>query len=519
MKTSRFEKTLRQKLESIQPEFQDQDWTKLQSYQQLHAPQTFWQTYGHWIGYATATIATAAMVVLYVNQSNQNDRLIKEMESLKQQVAIEKSTQPSSVSIPTKTDTVYIIQRQEIIRERPMWAELPGTLKTGELVDDNSLVSSPEATPINYPASKPDAKPAADQELASEVAPEITDESTPTRIAQTKKTTPDQTTGKPVGDQKVISPADNSSKDPGVTTQKSEVASNQPTGDDASPPTNNTSLPVQSAAPSNEPIRLTAVAPLSAQKPVFDNQKYQRRLMKRMPQVATTSLEPEKPKQVQSVAKAEKVKKSERLLPDFNLNIPYRVGIGQQWEGRTNAFSVWNEVLLSDHWSIQAGLSWRKLEDQKFFSEATFREEKREDFRKDNAPRLPSNFKIFNIVTATTLTQIPLNLVYRDAISRDFSYFVGAGTNLNIRAKQLTTFDFERPTRDFGQDGKQRNATVPLITNFLVSAGIEKRWNPIILQVDSYLTTRTKAMPFSPDRTSVGLRVKLLYEFGRDRKN
>lgn len=521
MKTSRFEKTLRQKLESIQPEFKDQDWTKMQSYQQLHAPQTFWQTYGHWIGYTAAALTTAVMVVLYVHTSSQNDQLLKELNNLKEQVATQKETPPATA--PAIRDTIYVIQRQEIITQQPFLVEVPGTQTIEELAPNNNPEIATELQPTgvseqqgNTPATVPKGQSSGQ----SEVLPGKTEGEEPlSKVQDGVRNNSREVTSRIGEENRTTSPSVGSARDvvrPNI--EKSNPA-NQPSDGAVTPPIDGSRESAELAAPNQEPVRMVAVSPLSSQPPVFENRTYQRRLLNRMPRVATTGKETEKTRQVTSVAKVEKTQKSERLLPDFNLNLPYRVGLGQQWEGRMNAFSVWNEVLLNEHWAVQTGLSWKKLENQKYFSEINFREIKKQDFRKENAPRLPPNFKIFNIVTATTLTQIPLNLVYRDAISNDFSFFVGTGTNLNLRAKQVTTFDFERPTRDFGQDAKQRYATIPLVNSFQVLAGVEKRWNPIVLQVDSYVTRRIKTMSFLPDRTSVGLRVKLLYEFGRDKKN
>ena len=54
MKTNRFENTIRRKLESIEPDFQEQDWARMQNYMQAHTPPSFLQQYGSWIGYAAA---------------------------------------------------------------------------------------------------------------------------------------------------------------------------------------------------------------------------------------------------------------------------------------------------------------------------------------------------------------------------------------------------------------------------------------------------------------------------------
>ncbi|MPR35583.1 hypothetical protein [Salmonirosea aquatica] len=537
MKTNRFDEILRRKLESIQPDFQDQDWDAWQAFRQ-HATPTFWQTYGHWLGYAVATVTTAVMVVLYVNQSNQNQDLLKEMQALKQQLTTtDKSSQVRSDSaasggvsrgeVPLSSplpDTVYVVECRTVYIERP-----PG-IESTENVED--------------------ARPVADPELRK--TPDVSEK---TGIAKNQRKQADNPTPGaplPATEEAIVHTNPRVSEQDYKTDPKPGAALPTPNGirqsEDLTKPIGKVpskgTLPVGTGLDSEAKPSLTAVKNYDSERldlgeivalptPVYTKPatNVYRRLQGRMPQPARTAApeqrlaQVEKPAQTNqktevpiSIQKVEKVAKDERLLPDFGLGLPYRVGAGQLWEGRTKALGVWNEVLLGKHWSVQGGLTFQKLEDQKFYNDRIFREKTHEDFRKEHAKPFPQSFEIFNITIETTLFQIPLNLNYRGELGHNFAYFAGVGTTLNLRARQELSFDFRLPTNDFGEQSAERTVPFPLINNVNLQAGVEKRWSPIVLQASLLLDNRFKPLPGLDDRTGLGLQMKLLYELGTAKK-
>lgn len=567
MKTNRFEEILRRKLESIQPDFQDQDWDKWQSFNQLHSPPSFWQSYGHWLGYAVATLSTAVMVVLYVNQTTQNDTLMKELNSLKQQVALQ--PQPatpadsatyggteSRQAIPAagKPDTVYIIERRTVYREVPWertFEQAPSQVEEPRL-SQYKQPATPEAEEDQVPESTEElvnnarvAEPNSRNEAAgtlpipSPLANNREKQMT-VRVPDPKKNRPEPTPAIPAVKGTLANPT--------VSQANESVTVPQP-----SP-----AMPQSAQAGISGRIELGELTPLATSREFANSRNYlYRRLQARMPQRAralpstpsvvaqvesgrresTRSTPPADVKATNQKAtrtkmtesrkmqekasadqKTEEITKEERLLPKFGLNLPFRIGAGQQWTGKSKAFSLWNEVLLGSNWSIQTGVNWNILEAQKFMTESKFKVDMREDFRKKHAMLLPPSFQIFNITTQTTVLQVPLGINYRGELGHNFTYLIGASTSINIRAKQVLMFDFERPTKDFGQQSVLQYLPIPLLNNAQFSAGLEKRWSPIVMQVGTFVETRAKTFPFLKDRTQVGLRVKLLYEFGSTKK-
>lgn len=528
MKTNRFEEILRRKLESLNPDFQAQDWDKFQAFQQ-HAAPSFWQTYGQWLGYAVAVVTTGVMVTLYVSQSRQNDVLLREMKKLREQIVAGSGTgwkpvvADSLVTTDWKprgepfvpqphSDTVYIIQPRVIYRDRPVYE------KRAELAESSRRESLNLKENFDRQKSENPEKPVVGniiQENAAQDSPLAANESG-SRFKKSEATRKSDTD---------VPPFDKLQSKSGETLPIDDSPGDASPGD-VSPKATLVPADIQPKDRlTQDRLVLDEIQSLPAPSlPEAVKTEY-RRLINRMPRAvrkqenpvvaksekaSESKAAPSKPASTESV---EKATEDESLLPKFGLNLPFRVGAGQQWEGRTKAFSLWNEVLLGAHWSAQAGLSWQKLEDQKFFDERGFKEKMRKEFRKNHAEKLPPSFDIFNITARTKVIRIPLNLTYRNEISNGFSYFVGAGTNVNLQAKQTLSFDFKRPSRDFGQESKQRNIPFPLINNMNALVGVEKRWSPIVLQVSSFLNTRFKTFPFLDDRTDVGMQVKLLYEF------
>lgn len=527
MKTKRFEEILRRKLESLKPDFQAQDWEKFQAFQQ-HAAPSFWQTYGHWLGYAVAVLTTATVAVLYVNQSRQNDALLREMKELREQIVAWGGTggtapadRPRGGPSVPRSDTVYVIEPRVVYRDRTVYESRAARAELAETANDQS----PSNLGENFDRQKSENP---ERPAASNIIAEKSTENSPLAVTETN-IRPDkaEAAGKSGTDAPLFDSRKSKSGDasPGNALPGDALSKTTPAIIDTKPQDR---LP-QERLP-QERLVLDGIQTLPTPSLPEAGKIEHRRLTNRMPRATRKREVPvvaKSEKAVESKAaplkpaieeSAEKVTKEESLLPKFGLNLPYRVGAGQQWEGRTKAFSVWNEVLLSAHWSVQAGLSWQKLEDQKFFDERIFKEKMKKDFRKDHAEKLPPSFDIFNISTSTKITRIPLNLMYRNEISNGFSYFVGSGTAFNLRARQTLSFDYKRPSRDYGQESKECNIPFPLINNVNALVGVEKRWSPIVLQVSSFLNTRFKTFPFFDDRTDVGLQVKLLYEFKAAKK-
>ena len=109
MKTNKFEDTIRRKLESIEPDFQEKDWDRMQNYMHIQNPPTFWQQHSSWIGYAAAASVSTVMAFMYVSQRNQNNMLTADVKNLQHQIEAIKN----APALSEKQDTVYLIKKND----------------------------------------------------------------------------------------------------------------------------------------------------------------------------------------------------------------------------------------------------------------------------------------------------------------------------------------------------------------------------------------------------------------------
>ncbi len=517
MKTNKFEEILRQKLESLTPDFQEKDWNKFQAFQQ-HATPSFWQSYGHWLGYAVAVATTAVMVLLYVGQSRQNDALLGEMQELRQQIKViadsaamqsdaykqgtpapiepEATTEDNKVvgpSVPLASESLgrgrapasdaSTSQTSESVRTEEQFQEKKAELTKAPISNDIERRLADKPVPTDRETSVP-TKP----DRPTEETPEsLVDLETPTRIDLGK-----------------VAPL------PRVPFSATQNSAFRPLTDRIPQSTYPTLLAATTSGTTTSQKR--EAVPESAVKPQTSRQKTEKRVAKnrRQDEAAATRTAVK----AEPAAEPEKVVSDESLLPKFGLGLPYRVGLSQRWEGRTRAFGIQSEFILGEHWSLRTGLAWLKPPVQRFLSERKFNDDMKEDFRKKNGKRIPLNAEVYGIETRTTVVQVPLGLSFRHDFGQGFAYFVGVGTNLSLSARQDLSFQFRRPNREFGEESFTRKVPVSVFNNLNVSLGLEKRWSPIVLQVSPLLNTRFRTSPFLRTRTNVGLQVNLLYEFG-----
>ncbi|MCE7044187.1 hypothetical protein [Dyadobacter sp. CY312] len=485
MKTDKFENTIRQKLESISPDFQEDNWTKMQNYMQVHNPPTIWQQYGSWLGYAAAASVTSVMVFLYVNQLSQNNDLVADVTKLKSQIELISST-PSVVQ---KVDTIYIVQK-EVTKDQFLHNQSEDFVAT---VQSQTVKAAGHSLNRN-----------------TEHKTLSTDNSA---LAQNNVKT----------NEHVKSPEMNEPQDvaSGISTISKNTSQEQlamhPNNGDAK---GDVSPPAVFAKSLDNFSDLVEISPASIGEGGSRNLQYAlaSRLSPRQAKKVwlASALQTSKEVAVED-KKVEKATKTENIIPQLNIRAPYRFGVGYQYEGNNQVKTVVGEVLVSKKFSVSAGLSWLKIKPMEFFSEKMFKEKNKKDFRKAHPGQVPTAFEVANINVKPTLVQIPLTVAFRNDITSDFSYFVGAGTNVTVKAKENISFDSRFPMygKEFQRQSFERKMDVPLFNSVNINAGIEKTWHPIVIQIEGYLFTYFKPLTPENQRTGPGVKMKLLYQIGK----
>lgn len=549
MKTDKFEKTIRRKLESITPDFHEDDWTKMQNYMNAHTPPTFWQQYSSWLGYAAAATVTTVMAFMYVNQLSQNNHLLSDVKQLQNQIEVIKN----SPAVVQKTDTVYIVQQQaaehqsnEYTQENQReerFAPQQDNVNAQESIAQTAVretgIESNSSNDLVKPESSANGlKPELNQNRKLLSGTEKTDHrnnvkeevtASPENIAQNK-------TGNEIAaaNETEINTGDNS----GISNKAGGRGSNGNTGKGSiygginNVPANN---PAHNSAAFTKTLD-EKFDQIATQTPVQQNnyQTVSRRMQYALAhriapkQVKNVLLAANPPtvKQPESQKNVASTKKAETTIPKLNLKVPYRFGFAQQWEGKNQVRTVVAEVVVSKHFSFSTGLSWLKIKAKDFYSEKNYREKTQKNFREDFKPKAMPFEGIENINIKPSVVQIPLTVAYRNELKNNFTFFVGAGTNFTVKQEQDVAFDCYRDIyiqtspkpyilRNIRREQTTEKMNLNLVNSLNFSAGIEKSWHPVVLQAEGYLYTYFSPLSPQTSRSGPGFKIKLLYQIGK----
>ncbi|WP_159468360.1 hypothetical protein [Dyadobacter sp. 3J3] len=565
MKTDKFEKTIRRKLESITPEFHENDWTKMQNFMQTNTPPTFWQQYSSWFGYAAAAAVSSVMFFLYVNQLSQNNTLLSDVKTLRNQIETIKST-PTVIQ---KTDTVYVVQQQII--EKPSYDTQTSNQDEQRFIPQNENQESLAGTEDNQkiqeenntnPALKPDIKSVNEENvnhslknkndvLAGNTQPETGKTSGKSEINSSEKSS-DDTPGKNFVPKKSNSAlavnnnagttngnnysitkglnnpvAGNTGRSSGSNTGGNFGNGNSVAGNISGGQANSNVSSVKTLDEKfdqlevQSPVGQTNYTALSRKMNYGLAHRISPKQVRNVLLAANSSKTQEEIKSVESTKKIESTKKAETAIPKLNLKVPYRFGIAQQWEGKNQVKTVLGEVLISKNISISTGFSWVKIKPEQFFYEKSYNEKNHSNFKKDHS--LPMAFKVTNLNVQSSLMQIPLNIAFRQNIGEGLAFFAGAGTNITVKSKRNITYDCffnssPRPGSDlyFRQGEKtSEKINLKLINSVNLSAGIEKSFHPIVVQAEGYLYSYFNPVSPQATKTGPGFKIKLLYQIGK----
>jgi hypothetical protein len=213
--------------------------------------------------------------------------------------------------------------------------------------------------------------------------------------------------------------------------------------------------------------------------------------------------------------KSEQVAQAESVIPKLPLKTPYRFGAGYMVEGNGQGKTVLGEVIVKKKFSISAGITWLKIKPAEFFTETIFREKNRRDFKTTHPGEVPLIFDLYNIKIDQSVVQMPLTLAFRNTVKDDWAYYASMGTNIKLSSKETISYDCRGPKNEFFNQTFTKKGDVSPVTSMNFAVGIEKTWHPIVVQAEGYWVNYFN--PITPLRHSSGpgLKVKLLYQIGR----
>lgn len=489
MKTNRFEETIRKKLEGIQPEFADEDWSRFQKYYKANTPGSFWKSYRSKIGYGVAASFIAGLSVACGLLYYQNTEFREEIAELKQIVSRYESLENKK-------------QAEDMKQEASDNAGITGS---GEYRQTGVPVVDEEAGNKTYSRAN-----STRSEFGNTAAANTRDDQPGERTTISGNDPADSASGiegadsgnarfQPAGETIVGSEGASVAK-AGMSPENAanrEVAPVAGTGDRA----DDSRLP--------EPAGLTEI--LRENKPAESPGRKISGFSRILPGKAALS----EKKAGKSPQNAEPLKQK-NILPSFITSRPYRIGLTGSRTKNMYTFGVVNEFLLFPNISVTWGLNRTHYDHLEFFNEKVFAEQTGQNFRKSFGKGAPLSGDIMNITTYSSLTQIPLFAGYRQPLPAGFALTGSVGTHLNIRFRQTLEYDFwDGHKLRKVSDLKYRKLNYPVINNFSPVLGVEKIFDPVVIQAEAYYHFQNKDIPYVDSPGGFGGRLKLLYQFGR----
>jgi len=509
MKPNKFDETIRQKLEGIQPNFREEDWTKFRTYQSAQVSPSFIQRFGRTMLYTAASLVGAVMVFANAYQYRKNEQLDQQLQQLKGQFT-QKVNTPTPVL--SRVDTVYItkyiplqssrinqydatvpsinnVQPKEFKVENIDNEAQKAVLKT---YDDFEKQFSGKTTNRATIRTENEKNGSINRVLSSKEKDEESELTEKQSYLSLQPRNVSQSTKNQHIDSQLKSM---NGEDVARKEETNEILSNKETVSNIELNSLETSL----LEPNQILEELTSITPaeLKVQRYAYAYQSVSSSASEASPAEAKTTPPP----------------------PSISFRgMKFRMGAGINIGDRFTAKSLNTSVLLGKYWSIDVGLSNAQISGPQFYTEDIFRVKTKRDFeawhKSSSAPQLiPS--QVYDIKTSVSLVRIPISLTYRWPVKDGFTLLMSGGTNLNLSANQAFSF-FTRDRNGELVEKKGAFDIKPALSNdIMVAAGIEKQWRYLVFQGEAYTAPYLQKPTYLTENRNIGVRFKITYQFGK----
>lgn len=467
MKTNRFEETIRKKVEGIQPEFADEDWSRFQKYYKANTPGSFWKKYGSKMAYGAAASFVAGLSLACGLLYYQNTESRKEIAELKQIITRYENTERKNL-------------RDEI---QPAVHDNAGAENAGKYSEAGVPKPGNKAAAGNKMAATESKRDTGENLLRSESGV-YTANAGNDRFRALEEA---------IADQKEVSatdgqewPGNGINRDEALTTNRADGKTPELTG---------LTEILRDPEPGNRAenrISGPALSRISPRKVIFPEKTANKLHLNAEPQ------------------------HQKSILPPFITTRPYRIGFTGGRTRNMHTIGVVNEFLIFPNISVTWGINRTRYDRLEFSNEKAFAQHTGQNFRKTFGKSGPLIGDVMNIATYSSLAHIPLFASYRQPLRGGFVLTGGIGTHLNVRFRQTLEYDFwdGYQLRKIS-DQKYRKLNYPVINNFSPVLGVEKIFDPVVIQAEAYYHFQNKDIPYVDSPGGFGGRLKLLYQFGR----
>ncbi len=197
----------------------------------------------------------------------------------------------------------------------------------------------------------------------------------------------------------------------------------------------------------------------------------------------------------------------------FSLADAYvRAGVGGVVAKAQLGIGAHVELFLDKRLSIPAGIQYSQLAVQRYPNDEHFKMRNDFDFRVNFAPKIPFGAPIKNIQEQSALVQIPIRIGYYLPLKSDFYLLGKVGTDLDISGTRRVDFDFRDKNVEQTINNVNSSLETKLFNNYVVSLGMEKRFNNFSIQLTPTYIFEQKSVNYRKDY-GLGGELKLNYTF------
>jgi hypothetical protein len=193
-------------------------------------------------------------------------------------------------------------------------------------------------------------------------------------------------------------------------------------------------------------------------------------------------------------------------------NWNYRAGPGFEIANSQLGFSVIGEGLYKKHWGVTLGLKYLSIENERFEDEDDYQNRKNKDFKNSYKQHVNDSDQ-HNIRINNAIFQIPVSLSYYHMMKKNFSLVLGAGTDIDLLAKQHVEYRHQITISDYVGKKFDIVYTNQFFNNIVLSAGIQKQLKPLLVQLSPFMSPQLRQVVYKKESFYYGIRLRVLYSF------
>jgi hypothetical protein len=172
------------------------------------------------------------------------------------------------------------------------------------------------------------------------------------------------------------------------------------------------------------------------------------------------------------------------------------------------------EILFNDRWGMNIGGRFLTVNNQSYSDENDFYNRIGQDFQTTYKSYVTDATLISDIRIHIDIIQIPIALTYHFPLPLNFSGLVGIGTSFDLLATQDIDYRHHATINSDELKSVAINYHTLKFNNAELSAGIEKRWKRLCFQLQSFISPEIHPVSYKKENIYYGLNLTTGFVFG-----